>query len=178
MSVREPSLADLGSGISVRHPGEPDYLRVQEALGDWWGSLGGEAGALQRRLLVPRLYLQHFTQTSFLAEDAAGALQAFLVGFLSQTRADTAYIHFVGVHPQARRLGVGRALYGLFFDAARRNGRTRVRCITSPSNRESVAYHARMGFRIEPGDRTVDGIPVQADYNGPGLDRVAFVRDL
>jgi ribosomal protein S18 acetylase RimI-like enzyme len=178
MSAREPSLADLGSGISVRHPGEPDYLGLQEALGDWWGSLGGEAGALQRRLLVPRLYLQHFTQTSFLAEDSVGALQAFLVGFMSQTRADTAYIHFVGVRPEARRLGLGSALYRLFFDAARSNGRIQVRCITSPANRESVAYHLRMGFRIEPGDRDVDGVPIQADYDGPGLDRVSFVCDL
>ncbi|MFD8327740.1 hypothetical protein [Streptomyces lydicus] len=58
-------------------------------------------------------------------------------------------------------------------------GRTRIRCITSPDNRASLAWHTRMGFRPEPGDRTDEhGVPVHRDYDGPGLDRVSFVRDL
>lgn len=188
---RRPSAAgSVPKGDAVRHPVEEDHPRLQVALTDWWGGLGGETGAMQRRLLVPRLFLQHFSDTSFVVESDDGALQAFLVGFLSQSEPETAYIHFVGVCPQRRRTGLGSRLYRDFFELARGHGRSRVRCITSPVNLDSVAYHTRMGFSMEPGDRTgggsggeVDGdgdwrVPSKADYDGPGLDRVCFVREL
>jgi hypothetical protein len=35
-----------------------------------------------------------------------------------------------------------------------------------------------MGFEIIAGDHEVDGVPVTTDYDGPGLDRVAFVCTL
>ena len=53
-----------------------------------------------------------------------------------------------------------------------------MRAVTSPVNTGSVAFHRRMGFRLEPGDVQVNGIPVAAGYDGPGQDRVRFVRDL
>ncbi|SPU20983.1 acetyltransferase [Niallia circulans] len=31
---------------------------------------------------------------------------------------------------------------------------------------------------IEQGDKTVDGISVNANYDGPGQDRVLFVKEL
>ncbi len=39
---------------------------------------------------------------------------------------------------------------------------------------------ALAGFLVglEPGDAQVDGIPVATGYDGPGQDRVRFVRDL
>ncbi|MFC6066579.1 GNAT family N-acetyltransferase [Streptomyces ochraceiscleroticus] len=196
MSIRSCDLEPSGPfppGVTVRNPRPSDHAVLQGALTDWWGGQGGEAGAQQRRLLVPRLFLQHFSETSFLVERAAegssgggseggaaggAALRAFLIGFLSQTDPETAYIHFVGVHPEEQRGGLGSALYRRFFDVARGHGRSRVRAITSPANRNSIAYHTRMGFRIEPGDRTEDGVGVCTDYDGPGLDRVSFVREL
>ncbi|UKY52282.1 GNAT family N-acetyltransferase [Streptomyces inhibens] len=169
----------LPGDLILRHPTPSDHPRLQLALADWWGGLGGDAGALQRQLLVPRLFLQHFADTSYLVERPDRTLHAFLIGFLSQTDPETAYIHFVGVCPDGKRGGVGSALYHRFFATARAAGRTGIRCITSPNNRDSIAYHARMGFRLEPGDRTDEhGVPVHRDYDGPGLDRVSFVRDL
>jgi hypothetical protein len=53
-----------------------------------------------------------------------------------------------------------------------------VRAVTSPVNRGSVAFHQRMGFRVEPGDGQVDGIPVSSGYDGSGGDRVRFTRSL
>lgn len=74
---------------------------------------------------------------------------------------------------------MGSTLYDRFFTLARAAGRRQVRCITSPNNRNSIAYHTRTGFRLEPGDRIDhDGVPVHGDYDGPGLDRVCFVREL
>ncbi|MGG7571862.1 GNAT family N-acetyltransferase [Streptomyces sirii] len=180
MTQSTPAPGPIPDELSLRHPVAADHARLQGALADWWGGLGGEAGALQRKLLVPRLFLQHFADTSFLVERPDGTLHAFLIGFLSQTDPRTAYIHFVGVCPDGKRGGVGSALYERFFARAREAGRTQVRCITSPNNRDSIAYHTRMGFRLEPGDRIDDdgAVPVHTDYDGPGLDRVSFVREL
>ncbi|MFE1174655.1 GNAT family N-acetyltransferase [Streptomyces sp. NPDC058773] len=169
----------LPGDLTLRRPVPADHAQLQQALADWWDGLGGEAGALQRQLLVPRLFLQHFADTSFLVERPDRTLHAFLIGFLSQTDPRAAYIHFVGVCPDGRREGIGSILYDRFFATARAAGRNQVRCITSPNNRNSIAYHSRMGFELEPGDRIDDdGVPVHGDYDGPGLDRVCFVRQL
>ena len=71
--------------------------------------------------ILPKLFFIHFEGTSFVAEDPEGDLLGFVCGFLSQTSADEAYIHFVGVTPD-RGDGLGRALYERFFEEARTNG--------------------------------------------------------
>jgi ribosomal protein S18 acetylase RimI-like enzyme len=159
----------LPAGLVARHPNAEDHPRVLAVLDEWWGGLKGEAGALERALLLPRLYFQHFATTSFVVEHPDGKPAAFLVGFLSQTEPETAYIHFVGVDPALRGQGVGQALYQAFFALADRQGRRIVRCITSPENVGSQAFHARLGFTAS------EIIP---DYDGPGLARVAFTRPL
>ncbi len=169
---------ELPDGLTARRPTEADHARIQASLGDWWGHMGGEHGDLQRALLLPRLFLQHMTDTSTLVEDADGRLVAFLVGFLSPARPDAAYIHFVGVDPAARGSGLGRRLYEAFFAYATARDAREVRCITGPGNAGSIAFHTRMGFTLEPGDREEDGVPVHSDYDGPGLDRVSFLRSL
>ncbi|MEU1365411.1 GNAT family N-acetyltransferase [Streptomyces sp. NPDC005803] len=160
---------DLPRGLTSRHPVAEDHARVLAVLDRWWGGLKGEAGAVERALLLPRLYFQHFTSTSLLIERPDGELAAFLVGFLSQTEPDVAYVHFVGVDPALHGQGVGRALYRAFFGLVRTQGRRYVHCITSPENTASQAFHTRLGFTATP---------VQPDYDGPGLDRVAFTVDL
>jgi len=50
--------------------------------------------------------------------------------------------------------------------------------VTSPVNTGSIAFHRRMGFRLEPGDARAGDSPVATGYDGPGQDRVLFVRDL
>lgn len=168
----------LPEGWTARRPTSDDHARVQAVLASWWGDLGGPAGAQQRALLVPRLFLQHFNDTSAIVEDGDGRLVAFLIGFLSQAQPDVAYVHFVGVDPKVQGSGLGGWLYRWFFAVAAARGAREVRCITSPENVVSHAFHTRMNFRTEPGDRDADGVPVQSDYDGPGLDRVSFVRSL
>ena len=54
-----------------------------------------------------------------------------------------------------------------------------VRALVTPvTSRTSIAFHQAVGFQIEPGPTRQDGISVQPDYDGPGLDRVSFVRHL
>ena len=60
--------------------------------------------------MLPKLFFVHFRDTSFVARTTTG-LAGFLCGFRSQTLADEAYIHFVGVDPERRGAGLGaRAL--------------------------------------------------------------------
>jgi RimJ/RimL family protein N-acetyltransferase len=64
------------------------------------------------------------------------------------------------------------------LDAVRSRGCVRGRAVTSPVNTGSVAFHRRMGFRLEDGDAEVGDVPVATGYDGPGQDRVRFVKDL
>jgi GNAT superfamily N-acetyltransferase len=171
--MKRDALRDL----TLRHPNENDHARVHAVMAEWWGGLGGAAGTQQRALLLPRLFFQHFTDTSYLAE-RDHQLVSFLIGFLSQSQPAVAYIHFVGVHPAHRRAGLGAALYERFLDQVSQRGVTAVKCITGPGNATSIAFHTRLGFELEPSADVVDGIPVHRDYDGSGLDRVAFVRQL
>jgi ribosomal protein S18 acetylase RimI-like enzyme len=159
--------------VTLRSATEDDYPAVAQAIQSWWTlpGLDTASAARERAALVPRLWLQHFATTSLVAE-CDGALAGFLVGLLSQDRSEEAYIHFVGVAPDQRGRGIGRMLYERFFELCRRASRSWVRCVTSPVNTHSIAFHEAMGFAIE---RT-DGAIAKADYDGPGVARVAFLR--
>jgi GNAT superfamily N-acetyltransferase len=163
--------------LNYRHPLEDDHARVLEVLDGWWGGLGGADGSRQRANLLPRLFFQHFTDTSFVVE-RDGRLQAFLVGFLSQSRPSEAYIHFVGVAPELHGLGIGRDLYERFFALVRGYGRTEVRAITSVANTGSQAFHARMGFTSQRSGCSPSDSTAHPDYDGKGMDRVTFHRFL
>ena len=158
----------LDNGVRIRPIRSSDYLTVMSVL-------DGGGGGRHMADLLPRLFFEHFTDTSFAAE-RDGELAGFLVGFRSQSRPGEAYIHFVGVDPELRGRGVGRELYTAFLRRAAEAGRREVRAITSPGNTGSVAFHRAMGFTVEPGDREVDGLSVHSDYDGPGQHRVCFLR--
>ncbi len=119
--------------------------------------------------MLPKLFFLHFEGTSFVAERDDGQLAGFLVGFVSQTVPEEAYIHFVGVAPEERGTGLGRELYERFFAVVGAHGCRAVRCVTAPANEDSVAFHAAMGFEV---DR------VATAYDGPGEDRVLLVKAL
>lgn len=127
--------------------------------------------------MLPKLFFDHFTNTSFVVEKE-GEIVGFLIGFLSQSYSNEAYIHFIGVHPDYRRHNIGKKLYNEFFNKVKQNGCKIVRCVTSPVNKVSIAYHTKMGFVIEKGDKTINGVSVNTDYDGPNQDRVLFVKEL
>lgn len=156
--------------ITIRQATPADYQRVIEVVDRWWGG---------RHMadMLPKLFFVHFCSSSFVAE-SAGELRGFLVGFVSQTFPDEAYIHFVGVHPDHRSRKLGRALYEQFFASVMQLGAHTVRCVTSPINKGSIAFHLRMGFHMLPGDRVIDGVQVVEDYDGKGEDRVLFASSL
>ena len=156
--------------IQIRHVEPSDYPSIISVVNDWWGGRNMAD-------MLPKLFFVHFRQTSFVAE-RDGNIVGFLVGFVSQSFSNEAYIHFAGVHPEFRKKGLGGALYERFFDAAKKHGRNVVRCVTSPSNNGSVSFHIRLGFSMEPSQKDIAGIPVVENYDGRGGDRVLFFKTL
>ncbi|MFQ3544146.1 GNAT family N-acetyltransferase [Halobacillus rhizosphaerae] len=156
--------------MNIRFLESSDYYVLSPLINEWWG--GREMSSL-----LPKLFFDHFNNTSFIAEKN-GEIIGFLIGFMSQSKKEEAYIHFVGVHPDHRKNNIGKHLYGEFYKAALMKGRSIVKAITSPVNRASVAYHTKMGFAIKGGDKVIDGIAVSSDYDGPGQDRVLFVKHM
>ena len=144
---------------------------------DWSTSGGAAVGCAS---LLPRLWFQHFTGTSWIAEAGDGRLVGFVVAFISQDDPTVGYVHMIAADPNRRRSGIGRALYERVFTDLSGRGVTRVKAITWPGNRQSVAFHRSVGFRIDdgPGTQNLYGTPAYADYDGEGDDRAVFVRDL
>ena len=149
-------------GVTIRHVQPSDYGRVIQHVNAWWG--GREMAPM-----LPRLFFIHFESTSFVADRGDGTLAGFLIGFLSQTDPETAYVHFIGVAPDERGSGLGRELYERFFETAQRSGRTLVRCVTAPENADSLAFHDALGFDQEG---------VAANYDGAGASRVLLAKRL
>lgn len=159
-----------GAKLEIRTVKDSDYYVISPLINKWWGG---------RKMSdkLPKLFFDHFSNTSFIAEKDE-KLIGFLIGVLSQSHQKVAYIHFVGVHPDYRKQSVGNHLYNQFFHVVQQNGRNIVRCVTSPVNKTSIAFHTKMGFCIEEGDKKMDGIFVNTDYEGPHEDRVLFEKRL
>jgi GNAT superfamily N-acetyltransferase len=162
----------MSSGFRFRRPIEADHARLIGQVDEWWGG---------RKLhqLLPRLWLQHFSGTSWVVEDSKGSLIGFLVGFISPDHPDQAYIHMVATSPNHRGAGLGRALYERFFEDVKSRGVRRVTAITWPGNRISVGFHRAMGFTPfdGPGTQRLYGTPAYPDYDAEGDDRVVFSRE-
>ena len=63
--------------------------------------------------------------------------------------------------------------HGRFCELARADGRRSVRAVTSVVNRDSIAFHQRLGFVLLPGDLEIDGLPATGE---PGVPEGAIVR--
>lgn len=152
----------------IRNVKPSDYQTVISVLDDWWGGR-------KMASMLPRLFFIHFQETSFVAEEN-GRIVGLLIGFLSQTYSNESYIHFAGVHPSYRKQGIGKTLYELFFNVVRSHDRIIVHCVTSPINTNSIAFHTRMGFQIEPPATSQGECIYHTDYDGINEHRVSFKK--
>ena len=163
----------MSPDLQFRRPTDADHPFLVGQVDEWWGG---------RKLhqLLPRLWLQHFTGTSWVVQDGSGPPIGFLIGFISPDHPDQAYIHMVATSPNHRGTGLGRALYERFFEDVRARGVRRVNAVTWPGNRISVGFHRAMGFTPDdgPGTQRLYGTPAYPDYDAEGDDRVAFSREL
>lgn len=156
----------LNDGLSLRFSKPSDHKRIISVLKPWWGGR-------DLTWMLPKLFLVHFCNTSFIVEKE-GELVAFLIGFLSPSNAYEGYIHFAGVHPEFRVKGIGRYLYDKFFDICRKNNRRIIKACTSPVNKGSIKFHEKIGFKILKGDTEIEGVPVTLYYNKPNDPKVLF----
>jgi ribosomal protein S18 acetylase RimI-like enzyme len=146
--------------MNIRSMKKADFDNLLTVIDAWWG------GRTIHPLLHP-VYLYQFGNMATVAEEN-GSVVGFLVGFISQTQPDQAYIHLVGTAPEARKHGVARTLYEHFFAEALAHGCRQVKAITSPTNQGSIDFHQRLGFSMS----------MAKNYSGPGQDRMVFVRHL
>jgi len=144
-----------------------DAPAVIGAITDWW------PGVHMVHAVCPQLF-EHFGDTCIILEED-GHLVGFLVGFMSQRMADAGYVHYAGVHPDHRGMGLGREMYTRFARLTREHGRAVVFAETGAWNTKSIAFHERVGFVLQPGDELVDGVPVHRDTSGHGFDYVGMV---
>lgn len=156
--------------MKIRSVKSSDYYIISPLINEWWGGRNMSD-------MLPKLFFDHFTNSSFIAEKNEEII-GFLIGFLSQSQPDESYIHFVGVHPDFRKHNIGKELYNQFFKVVKQNGCNMVRCVTSPVNKISIAYHTKLGFEIEKGDKKIGDIEVNTNYDGPNQDRVLFIKYL
>lgn len=158
------------SSVAWRSAEPDDAAAVARAIDDWW------PGKHMVHAVCPQLF-EHLGDTCVLAE-REGDLIGFLVGFVSQRMPGTGYVHYAGVRPDCRGLGIGRELYRRFSTAVAGRGCTRLYAETGAWNVESIAFHRRVGFTLQPGDAIVDGLPVHHDSAGVGFDFVVMVKPL
>ncbi len=154
--------------MQLRHVRASDCDRVVAVIDEWWG--GRAAGSY-----LPQVFFSHLTSTSFTLEASDGVLVGFLLGFLSQTHPDEACVHMIGVHPEFRRLGVGRRLYERFFVTAQMNGRRYVRAVSPPAG-QAVAFHVALGFTPLRGEDVTGGLTGRQKSTGTGGHRIVFRR--
>jgi GNAT superfamily N-acetyltransferase len=173
MATADDPAADAPADLIFRRPVEADYPALVAVVDEWWGG---------RRMqpLFQRLWFQHFTETSWLAELPEGRPAGFLVGFISPKDPSVGYVKLIATNPNVRKRGLGRMLYERFIADVTGRGVREVRAITWPGNRVSVGFHLAMGFRPldGPGSQNIYGTTAFPDYDGPGEDRVVFVREL
>jgi GNAT superfamily N-acetyltransferase len=162
---------DSPAGLVFRSPTEADYPTMVGVVDEWWGG---------RRMqpFFQRLWFQHFSGTSWLAELVDGRPAGFLVGFISPDDPTVGYVKLIATNPNMRRRGLGRRLYEQFTADVAGRGVREVRAITWPGNRSSIGFHLALGFRpIDgPGSQNIYGTTAFPDYDGPGEDRVVFAR--
>ena len=144
--------------MQIRNIVVEDYFSVISVLNDWWGGR-------QMTHLLPRLFFEYFQTTSFVMETEE-EMVAFLIGFISQTNSNEAYIHFVGVNPNYRKQGHANHLYDVFTNTVKGLGCKEIHCITTPTNTGSIAFHEAMKFEAQ----------LSENYAGEGQDRIVFSK--
>lgn len=159
-----------GDSRRIRMMTSADFAYLCGVVDVWWGD--------HVRYLLHPIYMEHFGDTALVLDDENG-LAGFLLGFVSQRHPEEAYVHMVGVAPDRRGRGVGRALYERFVAVVRARGCRRVVAITVPYNAGSIAFHRAFGFKLREEGAVWEGeLPVLLDYAGPGVSCVVMRLDI
>lgn len=138
-----------------------DDFDAARAVADAW--FGHPVG-----LTLHRLFFDQLGPHGVWIARGDGAPAGFLLGLVSESEPDLAYVHLHAVDPALRGIGVGADLYRAFGARASGRGCTRIRALAAPHRDGSMAFHRALGFAG----------PLREGYLGPGEDRVVFERSL
>ncbi len=145
-----------------------DYDQIVTHIDEFWGS--------DRTLSFHHpMFVSEFGNTTFVIRNGT-EVAAYLFGFFSQSR-PTAYIHLVGTRKYHRKKGLARKLYAHFISIALNQGCTKIKAITTPGNKDSIAFHQSLGFEMV-GKPNRAGTIVVKNYSGLEQDRVVFIMNL
>jgi ribosomal protein S18 acetylase RimI-like enzyme len=157
------------SDVTFRVPTAGDHPALVARVDDWWGGR-------RMRARFPHAWFEHFTATSRLAIDPTGQVVGFAVAYVSPDRPDVGVVHLIGVDPNRRRRGIGRALVEEVGQELRQRGVRRIQAAVWPGDPIAVAFHRGVGFAVDdgPGTANVYGTPGYLDHDGEGEDRAIF----
>jgi len=156
---------------ALRHPTEDEHGRLLDLVAGWF-----EQPTL--RPVLPRLLLRQLARVSWLGETADGRTIGLLLGLVGPDRPEEVAIVLVGVDPEMRRRGIGRALVERLLADAGARGARRVVAAVRPDDLPALAFFAALGFDLDsgPGSVRIHGVPAFADWDGPREDRALLVR--
>ena len=145
-----------------------DFDQILREIVDFWGD--------ERTLFLHHpMFINEFGNSAFVFKEGEKVI-AYLFGFIAQT-GPVGYVHAIGVRRSHQRKGLGRRLYEHFTEFARKHGCKELKAITSPTNKDSIAFHRSIGMELS-GEPNEEGIPMVRDYSGPGVDRVVFRKKI
>jgi len=142
--------------ITSRAMEKADFAAIVSVIDSWWG---GPTTALAHPV-----FFHELGELARVAE-ADGKMVGFLFGFAA---GETGYVHLVGIHPDYRRLGVGRVMYRKFEEDCVGRGCKRMKAINTLGNEGAVRFHEALRWKVE----TVE------DYAGPNRTRLVFTKEL
>ena len=145
--------------MQTREITKEDFDEIVEVIDRWWDG--------PMSTFAHPIFFYELGDKALIVE-SDGVMIGFLLGFIAHHPVKTGYVHLVGIHPDCRRKGVGRALYDEFARRARLQGAVRLKAITTPGNQGSVEFHRANGYDVQLVD----------DYAGPNRARYVFTRDL
>lgn len=145
--------------LPIRAMSKQDYDHIVTVIDTW-------AGGMSRDLGHPLFFHELGELNRVVGEQ--DAVVGFLFGFVTPRARPAGYVHLVGVHPDHRRGGHGRALYEDFEREVRARGCEQVKAITTLANQASIDFHRSIGWSADE----------VADYAGPGRPRIVLTKRL
>ncbi len=145
--------------IEIRGITQSDYEYLVSVLDRWWGGPSGQH--------AHPMFFHEFGDHALVAE-SDGEIVGFLLGFMTERPVSTGYVHLVGIHPEHRRKGVGKALYARFTERCREAGAERLKTVGAAGHDGPREFHAALGFTVTD----------EPDYAGRGRARIVYTKDL
>ena len=139
-----------------------DFKQIKEDILDFWGT--------DRTLYVhQRVFIRKFGESAYVIKEGDKVI-AYLWGFVDNKR-KIGWVHLIGVRISHQKKGIGRSLYSHFIKYAKEKGCNKVKALTIPENKESIAFHKKIGMTLL-GIPNEEGTPIIKNHHNSGQDRV------